>query len=1311
MTLAVGAWYIGIIPHGVSERRFNPLAWYMFICAASLIAAWSAHYSDVLQLLLPAVMWVGLPAAVICFGRAYWTARQSGEINRKWPWSLRLFTLAHLFGTLGLPLLSIEHYGTLSQFSVSLAGLILIIAMVLSHLGFVRRRGHQLHWSMIAVVLLWLVIGGIAIEHSYRANLRFTQKDLLERSQALADILQHNRPELIDTDAEHAAMLTLSLQEICAESDSLTSAFIVRKNSGGAEYLALAQGANFPTGTDQIDPIVFLQRLENGSGSTDRPASMEIKIGGGNVAWVALAGIHASSNHALDGAVGLWVPDSTLQGLTAHSIWVTELIVLIVALVIFCALGGYLHGHLRISQRDALIEINSEVAQRLLRADSPTEIAPWLIEKLHEHLDLVYASFWICTNSNDKNGFNIVSSSPAKEQIGRRYDRAELHPLWQASLCKDRPINGTLEQIGEPIRGLIPNPTPKYWVNAQNISFKDNPWGAIVVVFADQSHSSNRELSKTMESISAAFSAALYREERGESLAASEARFNTMIETSQDGFWDADFENGNYYRSKRWCEMLGYASSPEEAKNLDFHSLVHEQDIDRMKADLATVRDIGRNHRRRLFRIKHRDGRWRWVESSMVELRKTRGPAQRAIGFDRDVSEGLSYEKRLKEAADSAKRANDAKSEFLATVSHELRTPLNSIIGFTHLLSRSALEIDQHEWVESAQSSGEQLLALISDLLDISRIETGHLKLEIAPFELLRICEQAMAHFRHDAIEKRVGLHLNFDTPLIPAWVSGDAVRLRQILTNLVGNAVKFTQTGYVSLTVTRNHDHEWTFLVTDTGPGIRQEETERLFSRFEQIDASSTRSFGGTGLGLAISRELSRAMSGDLTVNSAEGEGSNFAATVVLRQTDGPARRATDVPLAQQSELCVLDGNEPELAELRSIVKGSNSEVKNFATRDELSEHLNKINQPATVLVPRAFRPHCLDDVEFVRDAIGDHNSNVQFVGIQTVQSSTDNRQLFDLELESPIRRRIVLSLLGGIAAPDLSNEVGLDALIPQVDAGQTKLRTLVAEDNPTNRKLMGFMLDQLGIQAEFAENGEIAIERLQEAHYDFALIDIQMPVVDGFGVAEWVRDHWHNHWPKPPLIAVTANVFEETKDKCAFVGMVDFVSKPISLERLSSIISRHCQIEFRVGDSIESIPPFPPFSAQIPNEQSAETDSGDIDWRCFDAVCDLSHVRTDPAVLSNLLVNYNLEAKRTLQQITAISSSDPDRVKRLLHKLKGSSGSLGFRTTCRLISEIHDSEPAYETNKLVISVNLIQTSIFNAIAAVIEKYPSLKP
>lgn len=1310
--LGVGGWYLGLIPHGISERRFYPLGLYMVTCAVVLLTSWLAHYFTSAAIFLPVLLWLATGAALACLGRSLWLAQQDDRPKRSWPWSLRAFTFAHFLGTLALPLYSNYFEDPFSPFFSTGLAFGLIVVMTLSHISFVRRRGHQLHWSMAAVVLLCLFIGSAVIQYSFRSSRQSAKQALLEQVQTMADFLMHNMPQAESDSAATQRNITASLSEISRNSDLITSAFVIHQTEAGPEFLArVDRGDEYPSiATLEIDQ--FQDYLDTPAHAVPLSIKNPLKMGDG--LWIALAKIPSQTSHSTQGIVGIVIPMALLASMVSHAFFATEIIVLIVALLMFSCLGAYLHGRLRIVQRDALIEISSHVTQELLQERDPQDLGHWLVEKLHKHLDLVYTAFWMCGFRDGQPGFREISCSSKGIKTSEWHSMSRMNPVWKDSLCNHRPLSGPLRTVGQPLPRLIPRASAHNWVRAQSISFKDQPWGAIVTVFSSRSHSSNRELGKTLKSIANAISSALNREERSESLAAAEERLMTMIETSQDGFWDADVEKNTCYRSQRWWEMLGYEKT-QDADIDNFDALVHEHDLDRIQADRAKVLSPGRNHRRRLFRTKHQNGRWRWIESNMVELRRDRGPVQRAIGFDRDVTERMTYEKRLKEAAESSARANRAKSEFLATVSHELRTPLNSIIGFSGMLNQTPLETNQQDWVESVQTSGEQLLALISDLLDISKIEAGRLKLEIASLEILRACEQAMEHFRETVTEKCIGLHLEFDSSLTPAWVSGDALRIRQILTNIVGNAVKFTQTGQVVLKVTRNEDHIWKFQITDTGPGIPTHEIQRLFNRFEQIDTSSTRSHDGIGLGLAISRELAHQMSGDIRVESVVDQGSCFIYTAHLPDAVGPSRRISDTPPPFTSSLIVLGGSPTDLREIESIVADQNCQIENYHEAPAVIERLEQSTSSTLLLVPRAYRRNVYQDAETIREKFGKSHPLITFAGVQVPSDQRGHHSLFEVEFDAPLRRRNLIDLLCGIKPRNKKIREEKTVKPPSTVSIPVKLRTLVAEDNPMNRKLMSFMLANLGIEADFAEDGAIAIEMLGKKEYDFALVDIQMPQIDGIGVARWVKEHWHNNWPKPPLIAVTANVSPIIKQKCLAAGMVEIVSKPIVTEQLSTTIYRHCKASTASPDSTQSnaisSSDIPPDSARQPEPQTppASPKSEYVDWPAFEAVCSLSGLADDPTTLKNLLRQYEKESQDILAQIELIGNTDFHQVQRLLHKLKGSTGSLGFQAASKSILPIHDAEDPVPILEILAGVKDIRTNISAAMGEIISRYPEL--
>jgi two-component system, sensor histidine kinase and response regulator len=623
-------------------------------------------------------------------------------------------------------------------------------------------------------------------------------------------------------------------------------------------------------------------------------------------------------------------------------------------------------------------------------------------------------------------------------------------------------------------------------------------------------------------------------------------------------------------------EILGYTS--EELRAKTFQEITHPDDLE---ADMAHVWELIEG-RRRFYQMEkryiHRDGHIVWARLTVSVVRDSADRPMHFISQLEDITERKRLEENLASARDQALEASRLKSEFLATMSHEIRTPMNGVIGMTSLLRDTPLTPAQAEYVRTIESSGESLLTIINDILDYSKIEAGRIELEVTPFDLRECVEDALDLFAARAAEKKIELVCLVEPGVTPV-IAGDATRLRQILVNLVGNALKFTETGEVLVTVGMetgaNPDARATpapeteaksssrlrlrFVVKDTGIGIRPEGMNRLFKSFSQVDASTTRRFGGTGLGLAISKRLAELMGGTMWAESKPGEGATFHFTVAV---DVPADYVPPGPNDRPPELVgrkllVVDDNPNTrrlIAALTSAWGMSVVEAGSGREALDLLEGDGRFDAAGSDLqMPEM-------DGERLATSIRSLPARTALpLVLLTVPGGPPRGAAFAQALSKPIKADALRVALRACLRSSVSAEIK-PAVSPGYDATlgrRCPLRLLVAEDNPVNQRVAGLILQRLGYRATIVANGLEAIAALEIADYDVILMDIEMPELDGCEATRRIRGA-RTSTQRPWIVALTAGAMLGDRERALAAGMNDFLTKPVRTEALSTALTR---------------------------------------------------------------------------------------------------------------------------------------------------------
>jgi PAS domain S-box-containing protein len=642
--------------------------------------------------------------------------------------------------------------------------------------------------------------------------------------------------------------------------------------------------------------------------------------------------------------------------------------------------------------------------------------------------------------------------------------------------------------------------------------------------------------------------------QREAALADSETRYRRMAANSSDMISRHDRQGRYLYASPAASNLLGY--QPEELVGRDVYRFINPDDFDAVSTSQAEFA-AGADTSRITYRLRHADGHWVWAESVTSAVRDDNGELVELQVTTRDVTDARKVTTELARAAEATAAARDAaleataaKSAFLATMSHEIRTPMNAIVGMTDLLLDTRLDPEQHQFLETIRTSADGLLAIINDILDFSKIESGELELEHEPIDLWDCVEGAADLVAPAAAAKGIELvnHIDLDTPPV---ILGDVTRIRQVLINLLTNAIKFTDHGDVVLSVRpiTRAGASLLFTVRDTGQGIPADRMDRLFTSFSQVDASTTRTHGGTGLGLAISQRLVRAMGGELTAASRVGVGSTFSFTLDPPRADAPAvgpvtRHNQD--LTGRTAL-IVDDNHTNRQILRLQLEGWGMRCTDLA---DPHEALAAVRAGATydLILLDLQMPELDGDQlaeEIVRHTDGVHPPML-LLSSMGVLLSHDARGRFAAVLTKPVRRGrlhdAIVAALSRAGRPEHATE---------------RLRILIAEDNLTNQKVAQLMLDKQGHLVDAAADGREAVAAAHREHYDVILMDAQMPTMDGIEATRTIRAELPPD-EQPYIIGLTAGAFTEDRNACLAAGMNAFLTKPVRQAALTEAIAR---------------------------------------------------------------------------------------------------------------------------------------------------------
>ncbi len=747
------------------------------------------------------------------------------------------------------------------------------------------------------------------------------------------------------------------------------------------------------------------------------------------------------------------------------------------------------------------------------------------------------------------------------------------------------------------------------------------------------------------------------KEENGErkriqaALRKSEEKFRSLSESSPVGIFQMDLMGRCIYTNARWQALMGLSFA--ESLGEGWARSIHADDKAKVIEQWNQCMKEGKEYFQE-FRIVDRQGGVRWIYCRASSIHTETSETLGHVGTAEDITERKHVEEELRKAHDAARSATQAKSDFLANMSHEIRTPMNGVLGMTNLLLDTDLNGQQQEYAQTIHASAEALLTLVNDILDFSKIEAKKLSFEALDFDLQETVEGALELVADSAQSKGLEL-VNFLLPDVPKALRGDPGRLRQVITNLVSNAIKFTQKGEVVvaaalLSETETHA-ELRFEIKDTGIGITQQVQQTLFQAFQQADGSTTRKYGGTGLGLAISKQLVELMNGQIGLDSTTGKGTTFWFHVRFEKQQVKMDSVSQVRDLPDVHILIVDDNDTNRKILLHQARVWRMRVNGAASAKEALESLRANPQdPFHAILVDLGMPDA-DGLALARAIKADLSlSKIRIILMAGLGKMLSDDQIkaagIDACIVKPIRQTRLYQALSGVVPvgtgrtdPSLASHVG--------EFQDRKLRILLAEDNIINQKVALGQLRKMGCAADVVANGLEAVEAIKRLPYDVILMDCQMPEMDGYEATRQIRLLERQQGKRVFIIAMTAHAMQGDREKCLEAGMDDYVTKPMRELEFKRALGRCRPAAIAMGKA----------ASVIKKDKSAGRKSM-VDVETLAAAAN-----DDPEQLQELVQLYLAQAKDLMNGLqAAIKLGSAKQVDHFANKLIGASLACGI-------------------------------------------------